>query len=275
MEVAYPKYNGVEVSPDASNRRLELARILTTGEKTQLSEAMINRMWGKFFGYGFVNPIDDMHSQTPPSHPQLLERLSDEFVKANYDLKQLIRWICNSEAYNLTSRFTAQNHKDDPAAGEMPLFSRLYLKSMSAEQLFDSLIIATNAHKSGSGAWEQAESRRQDWMQQFVQTFGTDENDEATTFDGTIPQALMLMNGELVQNALSGAKGSILNQVGNEKVNPADKVKMLYLATLSRIPSPREIQVANKIMKGAKSPGEAFQDLFWALLNSNEFIMNH
>jgi hypothetical protein len=277
MEVAYPKYNGVEVSPEAStNRRMEFAKLITQGERTQLADAMVNRQWGHFFGYGFTRPVDDMGPHISLSHPTLLERLSIEFVKSNYDLKQLIRWICNSEAYNLTSRFNGKlNDKDNPANGEMPLFSHMYLKAVSAEQLYDSLIIATNAHKSGAGNWEKAESKRQEWMQQFVQTFGTDENDESTSFDGTIPQALMMMNGELMQNALAAAKGSILYQVLSDKSNPADKVKLLYLATLSRAPSAREIQTANRIMKAAKTPAEAYQDLFWALLNSNEFILNH
>jgi Protein of unknown function (DUF1553)/Protein of unknown function (DUF1549) len=277
MEVAYPKYNGVEISPDAStNRRLEFAKLIAQGERTPLADAMVNRMWGHFFGFGFTRPVDDMGPHIALSHPALVERLSIEFVRANYDLKQLIRWITNSEAYNLTSRFNGKlNAKDNPQDGEMPLFSHLSLKSMSAEQLYDSLLIATNAHKSGAGNWEEAEAKRQEWMQQFVQTFGTDENDEATAFDGTIPQALMLMNGELIQTALAGARGSVLHQVVNEKNSPADKVKLLYLATLSRAPSAGEIKTANRIMKSAKTPAEAYQDLFWALLNSNEFILIH
>lgn len=279
MEVAYPKANGVEVNPDAgTNRRKELAKIVTTGERTQVSDAMVNRMWGHFFGYGFTKPIDDMGPHNLPSNPVLLERLSHEFVTAKYDLRQLIRWICNSEAYNLTSRVNPRNPKakqDNPSAGDIPLFSRVYLKSMSAEQLYDSLIVATNAHKSGSGSWEKAEGKRQQWMRQFVQAFGTDENDESTSFDGTIPQALMMMNGELMQDALSDAKGTLLYDVLNEKGNNAEKVKHLYMATLARAPSAREIQTASRVLKGATSPLEAFQDLYWALLNSNEFIMNH
>jgi hypothetical protein len=219
-----------------------------------------------------------MGPHNPPSHPALLEHMGQEFVKVNYDLRQLIRWICNSEAYNLTSRFNPKNPKtkqDNPAAGDMPLFSHMYLKSLSAEQLYDSLIVATNAHKSGSGTWEKAEGTRQKWMQQFIQAFGTDENDEATSFDGTIPQALMMMNGELIQNALSDAKGTLLSDVLKEKGPPPEKVKRLYLATLSRPPSPREIKTAERVMHNASNPLEAFQDLYWALLNSNEFIINH
>lgn len=275
MQVAFPKFEGVEVDPGAkTNRRKALAKIVTTGEHTLLADAMVNRMWGHFFGYGFTKPIDDMGPHNSPSNPVLLERLSSEFVKSGYDLKQLVRWICNSEAYNLTSQFNSKNQSDNPPAGETPMFSHLYVKSMTAEQLYDSLIIATAAHRSGRSSWEQAESQRQKWLQQFVIAFGTDENDEGSSFDGTIPQALMMMNGELIQNALNGAKGSLLNTVLSGKGKDIDKIKLLYLATLSRYPSSREVQAARKVLRG-DSRLEAFQDLYWALLNSNEFIFNH
>ena len=278
MKVAYPKFNGSEVEPGAAtNRRKELAKLMTTGEKPQIAYAMVNRMWGHFFGYGFTKPIDDMGPHNAPSNPALLERLTEEFVKSGYDLKQLCRWIANSEAYNLTSKFNAKNTRDNPPGGETPLFSHVYLKSMSPEQLYDSLIVATAAHKSGQSNWEQAEKKRQEWLRQFFTAFGTDENDESTTFDGTIPQALMLMNGELIKNAVSNANGSLLHTVLTDKSpgGESGKVKKLYLATLCRVPSRKEITTAQKILGGPRPSVEAFEDLFWALLNSNEFIFNH
>src|SRR5579872_2582117 len=128
MEVAFPKFNGVEVNPESdTNRRTQLAALVTTGSRTLVSDAMVNRMWGHFFGYGFTKPVDDMGPHNAPSNPTLLERLSQEFVTAGYDLRQLIRWICNSEAYNLTSRLNPKNSgKDNPAAGDAPLFTHLY-----------------------------------------------------------------------------------------------------------------------------------------------------
>lgn len=275
MKVAFPTYNGTKIDdgPDV-NRRAELAKLVISGERPLVADAMVNRMWGHFFGYGFTKPVDDMGPHNAPSHPAILEKMSTEFVKAGYDMKQLIRWICNSEAYNLTSKFGTKNTHDNPAGGETQLFSHLYTKSMNAEQLYDSLIVATNAHKSGSSGWEQAERQRQTWLQQFVVAFGTDENDEATSFDGTIPQALMMMNGDLVATALGGAKGSLLNTVMAGKGSDNDKVKQLYAATLSRYPSAKEVTAAKKVLKNANRT-EAFQDLYWALLNCNEFIFNH
>ena len=276
MQVAYPGFAGKEVDPGPdTNRRLELAKLLTTGDHPQIADAAVNRMWGHFFGYGFTKPVDDMGPHNPASHPELLERLAIEFVKSKYDLKQLVRWITNSEAYNLTSQFGPGNEADNPVNGEMASFSHMYVKSLTAEQLYDSLIIATNAHKSGRSNWEQAETQRQQWMQQFVLAFGTDENDEATTFNGTIPQALMMMNGELVQNAISEKNGSYLNNVLNERSKDTDKIRHLYLSSLSRAPSTSEVTAARKALKNAKTGLEAYQDLYWALLNSNEFIFNH
>ncbi len=258
------------------NRRAELAKMMTEGEKPMVAMAMVNRMWSQFFGYGFTKPVDDIGPHNPSSHPELMDRLTVEFVNSRYDVKQLIRWICNSEAYNLTSQATKVNEeKDNPSSGTTSLFSHVYLKSMSAEQLYDSLIVATNAHKSGRSSWEQTEQKRQQWMQQFVIAFGTDEGDESTTFNGSIPQALMMMNGELVKDAISAQKGSYLNTILSEAPQDKDRVRKLYLAALSRSPSNKEIQAAQAMLKSNSDKLAAYQDMFWALLNSNEFIFIH
>jgi hypothetical protein len=300
LQMADPAFMGdvvtkAEAVTNETNLRESLAKIAIEGENPLVAQAMVNRTWGQFFGYGFTRPVDDMGPHNAASHPELLERLSSEFVKSNYDLKQLVRWICNSEAYNLTSQYKAGikgsdddwkrdaeglpidpgNGIDNPSAGEIPLFSHLYMKSMEAEQLYDSLIVATNAHRSGRSSWDQAEQQRQRWLQQFVIAFGTDEGDETTTFNGTIPQALMMMNGELVGNAVNADKGSYLREALGAEGKDTDRIKRLYLATLSRMPNSREISTAKKLMGGSSDPLSAYQDLFWALLNSNEFIFVH
>jgi hypothetical protein len=281
MQVAYPEYLGAKVDPGPeTDRRKELGRLMTETsdhEIPMIAKAMVNRMWGHFFGYGFTRPIDDLGPHNAASHPELMDRLSTEFVKSGYDLKQLVRWICNSHSYNLTSEFGSNNNFDDPAAGEMPLFSHMYVKSMSAEQLYDSLIVATNAHNSGRSNWEDAEKQRQRWMQQFVVAFDTDENDESTTFNGTIPQALMMMNGELIDNAINAKKGSYLYSILSERGADARKIQNLYLTALSRPATRSEINTAGKLLASYPRDKQiaAYQDLFWALLNSNEFIFNH
>ncbi len=275
MQAALPKYFDKTIEPDAFDRRKEFARLLVeteNGETPLIAKAFVNRTWGQFFGYGFTRPVDDMGPHNPASHPEVLDRLAAEFVKSDYDIKKLIGWITNTEAYQLSSQFGENNDIDKPSAGEMPLFSHMYVKSMEAEQLYDSLIVATSAHKSGRSNWEQAEQQRQRWMGQFIIAFGTDEGDEATTFNGTIPQALMMMNGYLVKNAVSAEKGSSLREALENKDPDATKIRKLYLATLSRYPSSREATMAMRLVRGSQDKLAAYQDLFWALLNSNEFI---
>ncbi|MEX0718200.1 MAG: DUF1549 domain-containing protein [Planctomycetaceae bacterium] len=279
MQVAYPEYEGRKVDPGLdTDRRAEFAKLIVQGDRPLLAQAMTNRMWGHFFGYGFTKPVDDIGPHNPASHPQLLEMLSEEFVNSRYDVKQLVRWIANSEAYNLTSRTGPGNEIDNPAAGEIPQFSHMYAKQMQAEQLFDSLVIATEAHKSGRTSWEDAERQRRQWMQQFVVAFDTDEADEATTFNGTIPQALMMMNGDLVKDAISLKPGGFLHRTLSEPTPDSAKVRKLYLSALSREPTRAEEGAANRLLRPLREPGEKlalYQDLFWALLNSNEFIFVH
>lgn len=276
MQVAYPIFDKVKVDPDGSiERRKEFSKLIVQGDKPLIATAIVNRMWGYFIGYGFTRPVDDMGPHNPASHPELLDKMAEELVKKKYDLKQLARWICNSEAYNLTSQIGRKNEIDSPERGETPLFSHMYVKNMTAEQLYDSLIVATGAHKSGQSNWERAETQRRQWMRQFMMAFDTDSADDSTTFNGTIPQALMMMNGELTKNAISADKGSYLNQLLLEKGNDQAKVRKMFLATLNRFPTRREATSAQKLIAVSKNKLAAYQDLYWALLNSNEFIFNH
>ena len=148
---------------------------------------------------------------------------------------------------------------------------------MQAEQLFDSLLVATSAHQSGQSGWEAQEEQRRRWLQQFVVAFDTDENDEATTFNGTIPQALMLMNSELTQKAVSAEEGSFLHEVLSGSGSDQSRIHKLYLAALSRRATRSELARVQRLFRpyGASGRVPAFQDLFWALLNSNEFILIH
>lgn len=295
---------------DQQQPRLQLAKLMTDASKPYLARAIVNRTWGHFFGHGFTRPIDDMGPHNPVSHPELLDYLAEQFRTAGFDQKRLIRWITASEPYNLTSRFGEKNSSDNPAAGTTPLFSRMYVKGFRAEQLYDSLIIATNAHKVGRN-FEAAENQRRTWLRQFVQTFGTDENDESTTFNGTIPQALLMMNGALINNAVTTTNGSLLQQVvdsasgdirptktGNTKRAPRTKraikiraqqqiknryrsiprkIETLFLIALQRKPTEPEMTALGQVFKegGNGDPISGLQDVFWAVLNSNEFVTNH
>jgi|GEM_PF-199039 len=284
MQVAYPAFAGKRVDPSAqTNRRQELARLIASHDSPMLAEALVNRMWQHFFGYAFTRQVDDIGPHSEISHPELMARLADEFARSGYDVKQLIRWICRSEAYHLTSRFSATNTDDNPEAGDLPLFSRMYVKPMSAEQLYDSLLIASQAHRAVSVNWDQEQRRRQEWLQQFVLSYDTEENDEASTFNGSIPQSLMMMNGELMDNAVSTARGTYLHTILTERTSDTEKIKKLYLSALSRYPTQAELAAVRKVLRVGRSQRgqqlalntQAYQDIYWAFLNSNEFILNH
>ena len=289
MKAVFPSFEGRSIDAnDDVDRRAELARLMTDGDSPQIARAYVNRMWRHFFGAAFTPQVDDMGPHVAVSHPELLDELTRQFVRSGYDTKQLVRWICNSQAYNLTSRFNsdASNSEDDPTLGNEPLFSRVYVKQMTVEQLFDSLLIATQAHEVFGSTWDAVEERRQDWLQQFVMAWNTDENDEADLFDGTIPQALMLMNGDLVELALKSEGGTLLNRVVRSRATESEKIETIALAALSRMPSRQESTAVRKLIRESAShstrPADqqlamrsGLQDLFWACLNSNEFILIH
>ena len=194
-------------------RRAELGMLIADPNHEALGKAFVNRMWAHFLGRGFVNPVDDFGTHNPPSHPELLEKLSQEFKQSGYSVKTLSRWIMRSRAYQLSSVSTKPNEKDGGSFSQMPL------KPMSPEQLFDSLLTATRANRAGSG--DENHRKRDAWLGQFLFTFANDESDESTSFQGTIPQALMMMNGELMNNALSGKPGSFLCDVVEQAARQA------------------------------------------------------
>jgi hypothetical protein len=267
--------DGTKIKPSGYvqdvNRRDALAALVV--KSPQMPLAIVNRMWAYFFGHGFTRPVDDMGPHNPPSHPALLQGLADQFVASGYDLRQLIRWIVLSEPYSLSSRAARHNQQDEPSLGQKPLFSHFYLRQMRPEQLYDSLVTATEAAGQRS---QEGDERRRAWLSQFTIAFGTDENDETSTFNGTIPQALLLMNGELTNQALSTQSGSFLAQVAGESATDREKMNKLYLAALSRLPTRDELATAQQIwLEHRGDTAAALRDIWWALLNSNEFILNH
>ena len=208
---------------------------------------------------------------TRPATPSSSTDLSNEFKKSGYDIKKLIRWITASRAYQLSSVKGKAGDKDES------LFSQMQLKPMSPEQLFDSLLTATSAHRAGSS--DDGHRKRDAWLQQFIFAFANDETEESNSFQGTIPQALMMMNGELMQQAISCKPGSFLGdlieQAGHQRSPEIFMVDSIYLAALSRHPSAKEITQARQYLEANPDSLQVLQDLFWALLNSNEFVLIH
>ncbi|MFM9025561.1 MAG: DUF1549 and DUF1553 domain-containing protein [Planctomycetaceae bacterium] len=285
MKVAYPVFiDGTEISRSGYlpgrmedgthfgvHRRRELAALIKGSPL--FPKAIVNRAWAQFLGAGFTKPVDDLGEHNPPSHPELLDGLAERFRERGFDLKALIGWIVLSEPYALSSRTKPGNEADDPALGARPRFSRFYVRQLTAEQLYESLLTATEADKTAGG--EEAAKKKDEWLSQFVVAFGTDEGDDATTFDGSIPQVLMMFNGDLVTRATGLGKGGLLDRVVNGRGAVEKRITSLYLAALARPPSAKELKVAATRVGAGQGGAEALRDVWWAILNSNEFVLNH
>ena len=271
--VVPPTYlDGRRLLGNNAERRAELARMMTAEDNKQFALAFVNRVWGHFLGRGIVHPVDDFGAHNDPSLPAVLDRLATDFRADGFNVKNLIRRVAKSRAYGLSSRLTKSNEKDDV------LFSHFYPRPMTPEQLFDSLLTATAAHQV---AGEASDSKRREWLGQFVTAFANDEATEATTFQGTIPQALMMMNGDLMAKATGNKPGSFLRHVFDEarlqRKLPAAAyaADQIYLAALSRYPSKAEQRQTIALLRTGGATVELLADLFWALLNSSEFTLVH
>ena len=255
------------------DRRVELAKLIVADR--QFDRALINRFWGHFLGHGFTKPVNDMGPHNPPSHPELLEELAEEFRASGFDQKQLIKWIVLSKPYSLSSRIARANRNDDPALGVAPQFSRFYVRQMQAEQLYESLLVATEADATVSD--DQRSALKERWLRQFNTAFGTDDGGESTTFNGSIPQVLTMMNGDLMRRACSTGSGSFLDRIANDQqLTNRQKFMHLYLAALARLPSKEETNICSDLLasRGGNVVG-TLQDVWWAVLNSNEFVLIH
>ncbi len=272
--VAYPVFvDGTEIDRSGyvgqTNRRLELGKLIMASEF--LDKMLVNRLWAHFLGYAFTKPMDDLGPHTAVSHPQLLEQLGQELRGSSYDMRSLMKWIVLSKPYQLSSQIDSKNEADDPSLGEVPQFSHFYLRQMSAEQLYHSLV---NVGGQAKGSLEQQQAERDRWLGQFVVAFGTDEGDEATTFNGSIPQALMMFNGDLIRRATAVSPGAWLTGIANANAKFPDKVHTLFTAGLARRAKPEELKIAAQLLQARQGKAdEALQDLWWAVLNSNEFIL--
>jgi len=280
MRVAYPKFAGQEVDPDPTvNRRQELAKLLTTAGERELAAALVNRTWNHFFGQGLVNPIDDMGPHSPCANPEILEALTDAVVATNFDVERLNRWIVSTRAYHLSSAQPSSHVASRVVDDELPLFNRMNLKPLSAEQMFDSLLVATAADRAGAAYWEQAEEHRQAWLKQFYSVMDNEENGDASTFDGTFSQSLMMMNGDLVKSAISNRPGTVLHEILRMAGDDQERVRSLCRAALGRDPKRAELAAFQPALRHrgdvARNEADPFEDIFWVYLNSTEFAVNH
>lgn len=270
-KTAYPKFlSGASISGDAGvDRRSLLAENIAVTEQKQLARAFVNRFWKHFFGYGFINPVDDMTAGEKGSNPELLEILTDEFVKSNFDIKSLFRLIANTEAYQLSSTPNSTN-KDDRM-----YFSRAVLRPMDPVQLSNSLLSSSGYFTTGNmknKSDEELAKIRFRILQLFVYTFEDDEMNEAEDFSGTITQALLMMNSDITEKITEKKPGNFISRIMNKENDPEQRINLLYLNTLGRFPNEKEMENA---LKSAGDKEDGYEDLQWALINSSEFVFNH
>jgi hypothetical protein len=255
---------------DSVTYRKPFAAWLTSPENKYFATAAVNRTWGHFFARGFVNPIDDMHDGNPPSHPELFKVLAQEFAESGFDLKHLIRCICNSQAYQRTSVPLKENENDTG------LFSHMAVKVMSPEVLYDSLCLALGESSlggsSGGGGRFGGGNRGGGGSarDRFVQFFTTkDEGDEATDFGFGIPQFLRLMNSSQFNKG-----GPVIDRLVKENDQPEKVIEGLFLATLSRRPSEAELARLKAYVSRKEDVRAGYNGVLWILLNSAEFVCN-
>ncbi|HEY7156413.1 MAG TPA: DUF1549 and DUF1553 domain-containing protein [Gemmataceae bacterium] len=249
--------------------RTTLAEWLTAAENPYFARATVNRLWAHFFGLGLVEPVDDFRSDNPPSHPELLEELASQFVAHRFDLRYLMRSITASRAYQLTSAA--------PASSSTPahLFAHRTVKGLTPEQLFDSLAVATGYQPPANP--RPMNEPRPDARAEFLARFAGGQPRSET--QRSIQQALMLMNGRFIAAATRPKDGAVLASVANDSsLDTVAKVEALCLAALSRKPTPAEARRFVRYVDGGAPSQDAklaLADVFWALLNSAEFSLNH
>jgi hypothetical protein len=273
-EVVLPQFLAGDVSPDEvdKTRRLRLAAWLTSAENPYFARATVNRVWGLLFGRGLVSPVDDLGGHNPPSHPELLAELADDFAASGFDLRRLFRTLCLTNAYQLSSQ-------TPPGTEERPeLFARMSLKTMSAEQLYDCLTEAMRRRENPSAGQAGPfvngfDQNRQAFLARFRAP-----TQRATEYQSGIPQALTLMNGAVVRQATDLNQSDLLTALDAPFFTTPERVETLFLSTLGRPPSPEEeAKFVAYVDDGgtADNPRTALSDLLWALLNCAEFVFNH
>lgn len=253
-----------------SGREL-LADWITSPENPYFARAIVNRLWSYHFGQGLVDPMDDFSDLNPASHPELLNLLANEFVAHDYDVKWIIRAITNSRTYQLTSRQTEESQ------GDRRLFARMFVRGLTPEQIFDSLAQATG-YRQPFDPEQPLNFNNDESRQEFIGMFAN-ESDTPIDRATTILQALTLMNGQFVGAATDLTDSRTLAAIIDAPfLDVSGQVVALYLATLNRFPTDVERTHCVEYITGGgpkKDPKSALGDLFWALLNSGEFLLNH
>jgi hypothetical protein len=270
-----PKFLGGE-APDVAgkDRRTVVAQWLTSPENPYFARSIANRVWAHFMGVGIVEPVDDFRVSNPPSNEELLDALAKRLVEARYDLKALVRDICNSNAYQRATQ-TSESNKGDERN-----FSHALIRRLRAETLLDIIAQVTEQPEKlqglplGARAVELADGTATNY---FLTTFGRAKRESVCTcevvLEPSLSQALHLLNGPTVH--VKVAQGNVVGRMLEQGQSPAQVIESLYRRCVSRTPTQKELQSLLAMLEGEPDPKPVLEDIFWSMLNSKEFLFNH
>lgn len=259
---------------DATQQPLQSLADWVTSER-QFHRNVANRVWYHLMGRGIVDAPDDFRISNPPSNPELLEALTDHFIDSGSGLKPLVATILKSQTFQRSAVPNDSNADDDRN------FSRYPVRLMSAEVLLDALSQFLEASESFPDAPAGMRAVQLPGAQPnhpFLKAFGKPQRlitcECERSSETTLSQAFQLINGELVREKLRKSDNR-LGRLLKENISPESMVTQLYLSSLGRRPSERELQAAVEHLKSAESRRDAVEDVAWALLNSKEFLLIH
>lgn len=241
----------------------KFAEWLTNRDNPFFARAAVNRIWAQFLGRGLIHPIDDIRPSNAPSIPGLLEEATQQFIKHNFDVQWLIRELVSSETYALDFRGGRE---------ALPRWhERGRVRPLSAEEFLSSARVATGYDQSGG-------KLPAGTVDYFVRYLGEPTNGQGE-FQGSLSEHLFLNNSSHARELLRQRKGNLTDFLIHSKETPAKRVEHLFLAVLTRKPTPAEVskfaQVLQTAPQGASKNEGIIEDAIWALLNSAEFRFQH
>ncbi len=259
--------------PNYEDPRHALVDWMAAPDNPYFARALANRYWKHFFGRGIVDPEDDMRVSNPPSNPELLDALAKHFIQRRFDLKDLVRTICQSHAYQLSSEPNEFNAIDKQN------FSSFYPRRINAEPLYDAInqvagtFVNFNGMPQGTRAVELPDSGFNDY---FLTVFGKPQAESACecerSSEANLAQSLHLLNSTDIQGKLASGQGRCQQYAQDETRTDAEKVTDLYLWAVARLPKDSELEPILSFLASRDNKRMAYEDLMWALFNTKEFL---
>ncbi len=270
-----PKFlGGIEPETKNKDRRAVVANWIASADNPYFAKNLSNIVWAHFFGKGIVDEVDDVRVSNPAVNPQLLDELGSKFKEYDYDFKKLVRDICNSRTYQLSTKTNATNESD------LTNFSHASLRRIRAEVLLDVISQITETKNKfrglplGSRAVQIADGNTTDY---FLTTFGRAKRESVCSceviMDPSLSQALHLLNGSTVNNKIK--QGKLIERLIAEKKSHDQILDEIYQRCFSRLPTDKERTAIQQEISTQENKTQALEDIFWALLNSREFVFNH